>query len=49
MLIPATIGDIKYDYFNQKAYYSIAMQAAVNSSAKFIDVHTGEPCSMNDS
>jgi hypothetical protein len=43
------IGDIKDDYFNQKAYYSIAMQAAMDLSAKFIDVYIGEPSSMNDS
>jgi hypothetical protein len=41
--IPAPIGEIKYDYFNRKAYYSIAMQVVVDSSAKFIDIHIGEP------
>ena len=43
------INDIKYDYFKRKAYYSIVMQAIVDSSAKFIDVHICEPSSMNDS
>lgn len=43
------IGDIKDDYFNQKAYYSFAMQFAMDSSAKFIDVYIGELSSMNDS
>jgi hypothetical protein len=45
--IPAPIDDIKYNYF--KGLYSIAMQAVVDSSAKFIDIHICEPGSINDS
>lgn len=49
MRIPAPFDDIKYDYFNRKAYYSFAMQVVIDSSAKFIDVHIGEPGFVNDS
>lgn len=36
-------------YCNRKKYYSILMQAVVDSKKKFIDVYCGEPGSLHDS
>ena len=45
--IQAPSGDGKFDYRNRHGYYSMVMQAVVNSEAKFLDVYIGEPGSMN--
>ena len=46
--IQAPSGNGKLDYRNRHGYYSMVMQAVVNSEAKFLDVYIGEPSSMND-
>nr|CAG8508278.1 12207_t:CDS:2 [Entrophospora candida] len=37
------------DYFNRKGYYSIVLQAIVDSNKKFIDIFVGFPGSSHDS
>ena len=37
------------DYFNRKGFYSIVLQAVIDSSGKFIDIFVGYPGSTHDS
>lgn len=42
-------GENAVDYFNKKKFYSLSVQAVVNSEKKFIDVMCAEPGSLHDS
>ena len=37
------------DYYNRKGFYSIVLQAVIDSSGKFIDIFVGYPGSTYDS
>jgi hypothetical protein len=37
------------DYYNRKGFYSIVLQAVIDSSGKFIDIFVGYPGSTHDS
>ena len=37
------------DYYNRKGFYSIVLQAVIDSSGKFIDIFVGYPDSTHDS
>ena len=37
------------DYYNRKGFYSIVLQAVIDSNGKFIDIFVGYPGSTHDS
>ena len=44
-----TPKEFSMDYYNRKGFYSIVLQAVVDSYGKFIDIFVGYPGSTHDS
>jgi hypothetical protein len=45
----AAPSEYPVDYFNRKSFYSVILQAVVDSKGRFLDIFTGYPGSTHDS